>query len=141
MPIAYVLLPLFVQVALTFVLYCWMAYHRVTSVRSGAVHPRDVALRQPNWPPRVTQIANAAHNQLELPMLFYVLTILSIITRHADLLFVVLAWIFVLARLVHAYIHVTHNRLSARGGVFGIGLLVLMIMWVIFMVRILLGLP
>jgi hypothetical protein len=141
MPIQFVLLPLFVQVLLTFVLYGWMAYHRVTLIRSGAVHPRDVALRQPNWPPRVLQIANAAHNQLELPLLFYVLTILSIITHHADVVFVVLAWIFVLARLAHAYVHVTTNRVSIRGPVFGIGLLVLMIMWIIFMVRILLGLP
>ena len=141
MSIGFVLLPLFVQVVLTFVLYCWMAYHRVTSIRSGVVHPRDVALRQPNWPPRVLQIANAAHNQLELPLLFYVLTILSIMTRHADILFVVLSWIFVLSRLGHAYIHVTSNRITRRGGIFGVGLLVLMIMWLIFIVRILAGLP
>ena len=141
MSIGFVLLPLFVQVILTFALYCWMAYHRVTSIRSGVVHPRDVALRQPNWPPRVLQIANAAHNQLELPLLFYVLTILSIMTRHADILFVVLSWIFVLSRLGHAYIHVTSNRVPRRGAIFGIGLLVLMIMWLIFIVRILAGLP
>ena len=141
MSIGFVLLPLFVQVILTFALYCWMAYHRVTSIRSGVVHPRDVALRQPNWPPRVLQIANAAHNQLELPLLFYVLTILSIMTRHADIIFVVLSWVFVLTRLGHAYIHVTSNRVPRRGAIFGVGLLVLMIMWLIFMVRILAGLP
>ena len=141
MSIGFVLLPLFVQVILTFVLYCWMAYYRVGAIRSGVVHPRDVALRQPNWPPRVLQIANAAHNQLELPLLFYVLTILSIMTRHADILFVVLSWIFVLTRLGHAYIHVTSNRITRRGGIFGLGLLVLLIMWIIFIVRILLGLP
>ena len=141
MSIGFVLLPLFVQVILTFALYCWMAYYRVTAIRSGAVHPRDIALRQPNWPPHVLQIVNAAHNQLELPLLFYVLTILSIMTRHADILFVVLSWIFVLSRLGHAYIHVTSNRVPRRGAIFGIGLLVLMIMWLIFIVRILLGLP
>lgn len=141
MPIQFILLPLFVQVALTFCFFFWMAYHRVTVIRRGEVHPRNIALREPNWPIRVTQIANAAHNQLELPMLFYVLTILSIITRHADLLFVVLAWVFVVSRLVHAYVHVTSNRVSARGPIFGIGLLVLAIMWIIFMVRILAGLP
>lgn len=136
-----ILLPLIVQVVLTFVLFCWMAYHRVTVIRAGAVHPRDIALRQPNWPPRVLQIANAAHNQLETPLLFYVLTILAIITRHADLLFVVMAWIFVLIRLGHAYIHVTSNRIALRGPVFGLALLVLMLMWLIFIVRILFGLP
>lgn len=135
-----VLLPVFVLVVLTLGLFCWMAYHRVTLVRSGAVHPRDVALRQPNWPPHVLQVANAAHNQLEAPVLFYVLTILAIMTRHADFLFVVMAWIFVALRLAHAYVHVTSNRLPLRGGVFGLGLLVLMLMWLIFIVRILFGL-
>ena len=57
-----------------------------------------------------TQIANALPDQFELPVLFYVLTILAMITRHADLLFVVLAWMFVAMRLVHAYIHVTSNN-------------------------------
>ena len=141
MPIQFVLLPLFVQVLLTFVLYGWMAYLRVTVINKGVVHPRDIALLEQNWPPRVTQIGNAAHNQLELPVLFYVLTILSIITHHADFLFVLLAWIFVLVRIAHAYVHVTSNRISVRGPVFGLGLLVLMVMWLIFIVRILAGLP
>ena len=141
MLIQFVLLPLFVQVLLTFVLYGWMAYYRVTVINKGVVHPRDIALREQNWPPRVTQIGNAAHNQLELPVLFYVLTILSIITHHADFLFVLLAWIFVLVRIAHAYVHVTSNRISIRGPVFGLGLLVLMVMWIIFIIRILAGLP
>lgn len=136
-----ILAPLFVQIVLTFVLYWWMAYLRVTAIRSRQVHPRDIALREPNWPKHVSQIGNAAHNQLETPVLFYVLTILAIITRHADLLFVVLAWIFVLARIAHAYVHVTSNRVSRRGPIFGIGLVILTIMWLIFIVRILLGLP
>jgi hypothetical protein len=70
MSIKYILLPLFVEVALTFILWFWMAYYRVTLVRRGEVQPRDVALRQPNWPPHVLQIHNAAHNQIETPMLF-----------------------------------------------------------------------
>ena len=141
MPISVVLVPLFVQIALTFGLFLWMAYYRVTLIRSGEVHPRSVALREPNWPPYVLQVANAAHNQLETPVLFYVLTVLAIITRHADIAFVVLAWIFVLTRVVHAYIHVTNNRVPRRGAVFGVSLLVLIVMWTMFAVRILLGLP
>lgn len=140
MSVPVVLCPLFVQVILTFGLYLWMAYYRVTLVRSGAVHPRDVALRQPNWPPHVLQVANAAHNQLETPVLFYVLTILALVTRQADLLFVAMAWIFVIIRLVHAYVHVTSNRLALRGAIFGLATTVLMLMWFIFIVRILFGL-
>jgi hypothetical protein len=133
-----VLAPLFVQVALTFVLLVWLAKNRVTLVGSGAVKRKDIALREPNWPPRVLQIQNAVSNQLEVPVLFYVLTILAIVTRHADLLFVVLAWVFVLLRLVHASIHVTSNDVRKRGLTFIAGTTVLMVMWAIFMVRILL---
>jgi len=141
MTIRFVLLPLFVEVLLTFGLYFWMAWLRTSLIRSRAVHPRDIALREPNWPPHVLQVANAAHNQLELPLLFYVLTILSIMTHHADVIFIVLAWIFVLSRLAHAWVHTTSNRISVRGPVFVLGLLVLLIMWLIFIIRILTGLP
>ena len=50
-----------------------------------------------------------------MPVLFYVLTVLAVITKQADLLFVLLAWVFVLSRLAHAYIHVTSNDLRLRG--------------------------
>ena len=139
MPIQAVLLPLFVEVALTFVLLYWMAYVRTRAIRIGEIKAQNIALREPNWPPGITQVGNAYHNQLELPVLFYVLTILSLVTRHADLLFVVLAWIFVASRIVHAYIHVTDNNVNRRGPIFGLGALVLTIMWLVFMVRILLG--
>ncbi len=133
-----VLAPLFVQVALTFVLLVWLAYQRVTLIGSGAVKRKDIALREPKWPPRVLQIQNSVSNQLEVPVLFYVLTILAIVTRHADLPFVVLAWVFVLLRLVHASIHVTNNEVRRRGLTFIAATTVLMVMWAIFMLRILL---
>jgi hypothetical protein len=139
MSIQSILLPLFVEVVLTFVLGFWSASVRLAAVRRGDVRPRDVALREPNWPKRETQIANAYHNQLELPVLFYVLTVLAIITRHADFLFVVLAWLFVLLRLAHAYIHVTSNHMGQRFAAFAAGAVVLAVMWGIFILRILLG--
>ncbi len=141
MSMPFILLPTFVLVVATFMLLFRTAQVRVAAVRRGAVHPRDIALRQPNWPARETQIANAYQNQLELPVLFYVLTILAIITRHADLLFVLLSWVFVVLRLLHIYIHVTSNHLSRRFQVFAASAIVLAIMWAIFIIRILFRLP
>jgi hypothetical protein len=43
---------------------------------------------------------------------------------------------FVLARFVHAYIHVTSNRLDRRTGVFGVSAVALLLMWVIVVGRI-----
>jgi hypothetical protein len=141
MTLPMILAPLFVQVVLSFVLCFWIPIVSVPLLRGGKVRPQDVDLRQPNWPRPVQQINNAYTNQFELPVLFYVLTVLAIITKHADLLFVVMAWIFVLVRLAHTSIHITSNNLNHRGPVFGIGALVLAIMWLIFIVKIMLGLP
>jgi hypothetical protein len=104
-------------------------------------HVNTAALREPNWPTRASQFAYSFSNQFELPILFYVLTILEIITRHADLLFVVLAWIFVVMRWMQALVHVTNNNVRTRGAFYGIGAIILVIMWVIYIVRILLALP
>jgi hypothetical protein len=138
MSIQAILMPLFVQVALTFVLLFWMGFLRTRALRTGAVKPEQIALREPNWPLRVTQIGNAYHNQLELPVLFYVVMLLAMVTKTLDVVIYVLAWMFVLARVAHAYIHVTSNRLDRRGGIFGIGAIALLLMWVIVVARILL---
>ena len=134
-----ILLPVFVQVGLTFFLLFWMAHLRIGAVRRREVHMGDVALRQPAWPQRTTQVANAFHNQLELPLLFYVVVILAMFTRKADMLFVVLAWIFVVTRMVHAAIHVTGNDMRNRLLAFAVGAVVLLIMWILFAVKILTG--
>jgi hypothetical protein len=141
MTLPMILAPLFVLVLLTFVLGFWLAGLRGPAFSRGEVRAADVDLRQPNWPRRTMQVSNSFSSQFELPMLFYVLTILAIIAKHADFLFVVMAWIFVLSRLGHAFIHTTSNNLKVRGPLFGIGALVLALMWLIFIIRIMFGLP
>ena len=139
MSVQAVLLPVFVLVVLTFTLMFSMGYLRVRSLKRGELKIKDIALRQPNWPVRPTQVANAYHNQLELPVLFYLLTVLALVTRLADLLFVVMAWLFVVSRLAHAYVSVTSNNVPRRFRTFVVGVLVLLAMWVIFIVRLLLA--
>jgi len=136
-----VLLPLFAQVALTFVLLFWMGTARVGAIKRKETRMSDVALGQLNWPPRVQQISNCYASQFQVPVLFYVLFILVIVTRHADLLFVVLAWVFVLMRVLHAYIHTGTNYVPHRFNAFLAGVVVLLVMWIIFMVRIVFVLP
>ncbi len=137
MSLAAVLLPVFVQVALTFVLLYWQGYVRVGHTSRGEVKIRDIALRQANWPEQATKLSNAFENQFELPVLFFVLVVLALFTRKADLVFVVLSWVFVLSRLVHAFIHVTTNRVSRRFFAYSVGSVTLLVMWTIFVLRIL----
>jgi hypothetical protein len=137
MTVQMILLPLFVEVILTFVLLFTMAPLRTRDFASGAVRPDDIALREQKWPKRTTQFANAFSNQFELPVLFYVLTILEYVTHLAGIIFVVLAWIFVIFRILHAYVHVTSNIVRLRGAFYAIGAVVLAIMWVIYIVQVL----
>lgn len=139
MSVTSLLLPLLVQAALTFALMFWMASHRVSALRGGEVRMRDIALREPAWPARTTQIANCFRNQLELPVLFYVLIALILITRTESVIFVVLAWGYVAVRLVHAYIHTGSNDVQQRFYAMLAGALVLLAMWGVFAVRVLIG--
>jgi hypothetical protein len=141
MTVAEILAPVFVQVALTFVLLFWMATIRTASVRNRETRVKDVVLGQPNWPPYVTKVSNSYHNQLQLPVLFYVLVPLAMFTRKADLVFVIMSWVFVLTRIIHAAIHTTSNNITQRFAVFALGALVLLLVWAIFAIRILLNLP
>ena len=139
MSISTVLLPVFVQIALTFGLLVWTGMSRRSAIVDGQTRVADVALGQSAWPERPTQIGRSFPNQLETPMLFYVLTALAIITQKADLLFVVMAWLFVLTRLAHAYVHVTSNHMNLRFKAFLAAVAVLLTMWTIFAVRVLGG--
>jgi hypothetical protein len=141
MTIPMILAPLFVQVLLTFAVMLGMMYCRTSALQRREVRLEQIALREPNWPLRATQFANAFSNQFELPVLFYVLTILAMMTRHADVLFVVMAWIFVVFRILQAFVHVTSNNVRYRGAFYGVSSIVLLVMWLIFIVKILLGLP
>lgn len=134
-----VLLPLFVEVILTFVLMLRMGALRRADISSGTVKDRDIALREPLWPRPTAQAANAYANQFELPVLFYVLTILEWVTRHAGVVFVVLAWIFVIFRVLQAFVHVTSNVVRLRTTFFSVAAIVLMIMWALYIIEVLTG--
>jgi len=134
-----ILLPLFVEVILTFVLLFWMGPLRARDVSSGAVRLEDVALREPGWTRHTTQVAYSFSNQFELPVLFYVLTILAFVTHKAGFVFLALAWVFVIFRLLHAYVHVTSNIVRLRGGMYAVAALALVVNWAIYIAEVLAG--
>ena len=102
MSVQFVLLPVFVLVGLTFTLLLWMSTARTRTLQAGETRSKDIALGQQNWPARVIQIGNCYRNQFELPLLFYILIALALPLRHADLVIVLLSWVFVVTRFAHA---------------------------------------
>lgn len=138
MSVQMVLLPVFVLVGLTFFLLLWMASARTRALRGKETRLKDIALGQPNWPERTTQIGNCFRNQFEVPVLFYVLIALALPLRHADLFIVLMSWVFVVTRFAHAGIFVTSNNMQQRSLAWFAGVLVLLAMWIYFALRMLL---
>ena len=137
MSVQAVLLPLFVEVIMTFVLWSYMAGLRTRDLGVGGVRTDDIALREPNWSKRTLQAMYSFSNQFELPVLFYVLTILAYVTHKAGFAFVILAWIFVIFRLLHASVHVTSNVVRLRGTLYGIATFALIVNWALYIAEIL----
>ena len=138
MSVQMVLLPVFVQVGLTLALLIGMVLLRRETLVSGETRIRDIALGQPNWPVRATQVANCYRNQFELPVLLYVLIALALPLRHADLFIVLMSWVFVITRFIHAGVFVTSNDLGRRSIAWIAGALVLLVMWLYFALKMLL---
>ena len=137
MSVQAVLLPVFVQIALVFVLGFWMGGARYGAAKRGEIQVVDEATTQVVWPRQATLLDKCFKNQFEMPVLFYVLVILALATRKADLLFVVMSWVFVVSRIAHAAVFTTSNKVSLRFAAYLVGTLALLAMWVIFAFRIL----
>ncbi len=138
MSIQMVLLPVFVQIGLTFALLIGMVATRRRALVGGETKIRDIALGQPNWPVRATQVGNCYRNQFELPVLFYLLIALALPLRHADLFIVLMSWVFVVTRFAHTGVFVTSNDLGQRSTIWIAGVLVLLAMWIYLALKILL---
>src|SRR3954454_20209764 len=109
-----VLLPVFVLVGLTLALLVGMVGARRGALVGGETKIRDIALGQQNWPQRATQIGNCFANQFELRLLFYILIAIALPLHNADLVIVLLSWVFVVKRFAHAGIFVPSNDLNRR---------------------------
>jgi len=125
------LLPLLVQVLLTFIVMLRMYRSRVSEFKRKKIHPQSVSTRK-EFREKLTDSAAAADNfsnLFEMPVLFYTVVLLALILLVEDTVLVALAWMFVILRIVHSYIHTTYNTVMHRFMVFAASCAVLFFMW------------
>ena len=124
-------MPLLGMIALTIGIALWMLKLRYRAVRQDGVNPRYFQLNRgaklPDYLIRVTQHYD---NLFETPLLFYTALILVVILKELDWVYVVLAWAYFISRLIHAYIHTTHNKLGHRRNIFLLSSALLIIIWI-----------
>jgi hypothetical protein len=126
------LLPLLAQVALTFIVMVSMYRTRVAEMKSKQIHPQQISTRSKSKA-LLTDSARAADNYsnlFEVPVLFYIAILLTLILMVQDTILVILAWTFVCSRYVHSFIHVTYNRVMHRFTVFIASSFMLLAYWV-----------
>jgi hypothetical protein len=128
MPGNLILLPALAQILLTIIAYGALAAAKSRAVKGGHVDEGRRALHGDAWPEGVIQINNNIRNQFEVPVLFYVLTIILWQLNATGVLAQSLAWLFVASRYVHAYIHTGSNYVPARRRVFMFGCVVVLAM-------------
>ncbi len=118
-----IFLPVLVQVFLTLGLYIYLAKAKSEAVKLGQVNEARRALYDDAWPENVLQINNCIRSQFEIPVLFYSLIIIVWSIDAVSIHIQVLAWLFVLSRIVHALIFTGSNYVPNRRKVFSFGCL------------------
>ncbi|PLK71901.1 hypothetical protein C0V73_07320 [Rhizobium sp. TH135] len=119
--------PLVAHAFLVFCLYALLVIRRAAVVRAGKVE--RIAFRENLAEPEESRVVNRAiANQFELPVLFYAVSVLLYMTEADNLVAVVLAWIFVVARYVQAGMQLTGN-LPLRRLFFMLGFVSLFLLW------------
>jgi hypothetical protein len=110
---------------------------RLLAVRRRRLSAQAFRLGEsPAVPPELAVFNRNLMNLLEMPVLFYVVSLACYVTHAVDGTTLGLAWGFVALRLVHSAIHLTFNHVGARFAAFAASNLVLLAMWIRFMVRV-----
>jgi hypothetical protein len=120
--------PMIAHVALVYGVYALMALRRKRAVETGSAKISQFRENR-DEPAESLFVRNNLANQFELPVLFHLCCLAIHASGGVGTVVVVLAWIFVVSRYVHAAVHVTTNRIRHRQPAFIAGFLSLGAMW------------
>ncbi len=131
----WLLLPLFLHVALITIVGTRTVIARYRSVVSRETKLNAVALNSGAWPDDVRKLGNNFTNQFELPTIWYAVCGLLLVTAKVDWICVGLSWGFLVARVLHSIVHTGSNSVPLRMRVFLASFACVFAMWAWFAVR------
>lgn len=125
-----VLQPILALVGLTGVVWLLMVVYRNLAFIRGMTSERYfqtyIVDAPAEWVERPTR---AFMNLLEIPVLFYVVCLLMLMSGQTDSVQLALAWLFVGTRYVHAFIYIAFNYIPLRFVSYASGVITLGLMW------------
>jgi hypothetical protein len=128
--------PAFALVALIFAVWFTMFVQRYRHIRQTPPGAGDLATSASSarfFEPVETSADNL-RNLFEMPVLFFALVPLLLLTQKAGLAQIVLAWLFVLCRATHSLIHINRKGVSQRARIYVVSTALLLAMWIGFFV-------
>lgn len=125
-----IFLPALGMVALTLAVWLRMYVARIGEMKRERIHPQAVATSV-QMAARLTdtRAADNFRNLFELPVLFYMALVVAALTSQVNAITLVLAWGFVVLRIVHSVIHCGYNKVMHRFRAYLLGGLVLWVLW------------
>ena len=126
------LLPLLIQVGLTFVVWFRLYQLRIAEMTKKQIHPQQLSTREKGRQLLVDSVAPANNlmNLFEMPVLFYSAIMLALLLMWQDPLMVIFSWLYVSLRIIHSFIHLTYNKVIHRFWAYALSCGVLFGMWV-----------
>ena len=121
--------PMIAHAALVFFLYWLLSKKRIAAIKSGSAQAAQFR-ENLQEPPESLLVHNNIRNQFELPVLFHAVCLALYASTADNWGTVALSWLFVLSRYVHAYVHLTSNRLRYRRPLFILGFATLGLLWI-----------
>ena len=124
--------PVFALAFWTFIVLNVLGFRRIRAGRQRRVKPEDFKLGESDQVPEQVRLANRNYmNLLELPVLFYVVSLTVFVTGAVTSVIVATSWFFVLLRVAHSIIHITTNNVLLRLYVFVAGNTALLVLWLL----------
>jgi len=117
-----IFLPVLMQVLLTIKQYILLLIAKKKAVAAEEVDLERRGLYDDAWPVSVIKINNSIRSQYEIPVLFYIVVGILWAINAVGPIVHTLAWIFVLSRVAHAYIHTGSNFVPHRLRFFSLGI-------------------
>jgi hypothetical protein len=123
-----ILWPVLVQITLTWVMFILLGIRKTQDIKSGKVDRAKTALDNKAWSESVIKVSNNIANQFQTPILFYTLCFIIFSLNIVTTAVLVLAWLFVISRIMHAYVHIGSNHVPYRMNIFLFGCVALIFM-------------
>ena len=123
------LYPMFAMVLLTFAVAIRLFSLRVKAVKAGKMRLSQFRLNTGETPDDMAQAARNYANLFEVPMLFYTAGAIAIALGIQTLPLIIAAWIFVIARCIHSWIHLHSNNVINRMRAYMLGNICILVIW------------